>query len=78
MMPLELFTTRSCPYCAELRERLDLEGFDYVEYDVEADAQARARLNELVGVNALVPVLVEEGRVTQIGVAGRGCYVNGA
>ncbi len=74
-MALELFATRTCPYCGELRERLDLDGADYVEYDVESDAVARARLTRFVGPNPLVPVLVEGGRVKQIGVSGRGCYV---
>ena len=48
-MALELFATTTCPYCSELREQLDADGLDYVEYDVEADAAARARLNALVG-----------------------------
>jgi mycoredoxin len=72
---LELFATKTCPYCTEVRERLDWDEREYVELDVEADGAARGRLTELVGVNAMVPVLVEDGRVTQVGVAGRGCYV---
>lgn len=75
-MPLELFATRTCPYCAEVREQLDLDGLEYIEHDVEADGAARARLMELVGRNAVVPVLAEEGRVIQVGLAGRGCYVS--
>jgi glutaredoxin len=74
-MALELFATKTCPYCSEVRERLDVDGLEYVEYDVDADRMARARLSELVGANAMVPVLVEDGRVTQIGAGGRGCYV---
>jgi mycoredoxin len=72
---LELFTTKTCPYCAEVREQLDWDEREYVERDVESDVAARVRLSQLVGVNAMVPVLVEDGRVTQVGVAGRGCYV---
>ncbi len=74
-MVLEVYATRTCPHCAELRDRLEFDGVEYVEYDVETDADARARLIRFVGSNALVPVLVEGGRVVQIGVAGRGCYV---
>ena len=74
-MPLELFATSTCPFCSEVREQLDLDGTEYVEYDVDADSVARARLSELVGPNAMVPVLVEAGRVAQVGVGGRGCYV---
>ncbi|GAC1451985.1 MAG: hypothetical protein PVSMB8_11260 [Vulcanimicrobiaceae bacterium] len=75
-MQLELFATKTCPYCSEVREQLELDGLEFIEYDVEMDGAARARLARLVGANAMVPVLVEEGRVTQVGVAGRGCYVS--
>jgi mycoredoxin len=72
---VELFATRSCPFCAEVRDRLEWDGVAYVEYDVEADAEARKRLGALAGPNPLVPVLVEDGNVTQIGAAGRGCSI---
>lgn len=58
-----------------MREQLEWDALDFVEYDVEVDDAARVRLQELVGTNPMVPVLVEEGRVSQVGVAGRGCYV---
>jgi glutaredoxin len=74
-MALELFATKTCPYCSEVRERLALDGLEYVEHDVEVDAGARARLAKLLGSDVMVPVLVDGGRITQIGVAGRGCYV---
>jgi mycoredoxin len=74
-MPLELFVTKSCPYCAQVREQLDWDGREYLEYDIEIDDAARARLMELVGVGAMVPVLVEDERVVQVGVSGHGCYV---
>jgi mycoredoxin len=74
-MPLELFVTKSCPYCAQVREQLDLDGREYLEYDVEIDDAARERLTSLDGVGAMVPVLVDDGRVVQVGVSGRGCYV---
>ena len=74
-MRLELYASRSCPYCAQLRERLDWDGLGYIEYDIDADSGARARLTALVGSNPMVPVLVEDGRVRQVGVEGRGCYV---
>jgi glutaredoxin len=75
-MRVELFATKTCPYCAEVREHLELDGIEYDEYDVDADHVARMRLIELVGKNPMVPVVVEDGRVAQIGAAGRGCYVS--
>jgi mycoredoxin len=74
-MALELYATRSCSFCAELREQLAWDGRAFVEYDVEADDAARARLAELVGASTVVPVLVEDGRVAQVGWQGRGCHL---
>lgn len=73
---LELYGTTTCPYTAELREDLDLRGREYVEYDVERDAGAMRRMSALCdGGAAAVPVLVEDGRVVQVGYGGRSCYV---
>jgi len=74
-MPLELYSLRSCPHCADLRDELEFQGQPFVEYDVEADAEARRRLAGFVGESAMVPVLVEDGRVKAVGYGGRGCYV---
>jgi glutaredoxin 3 len=72
---LELYGTRSCPYTAELRAELDWQGRPFTEFDIEADAQARARMRALTPGAAAVPVLVENGRVVQVGYQGRSCYV---
>jgi len=72
---IELFGASGCPYTSELREHLLWTGIDFVEYDVEADAGARARLLTLVGTRMAVPVLVEDGRVKEIGWRGRSCAV---
>ena len=71
---VELFGASGCPYTGDLREHLIWNGVAFVEYDVEADADARARLLALTG-QAAVPVLVEDGRVTGIGWRGRSCFV---
>jgi glutaredoxin 3 len=75
-MNVELYVSRACGYCAQLRERLEWDGVAFVEYDVDADANARARLTALLGASAMVPALVEDGRVAELGVGGRGCYVS--
>ncbi len=72
---LELFSSAACPFCAELRERLEWDGAEYLEYDVDADDRARARLAGLVGPQTMVPVLVEDGQVKEVGWHGRGCAV---
>ncbi|HTU81246.1 MAG TPA: glutaredoxin domain-containing protein [Candidatus Acidoferrales bacterium] len=72
---LELYGTKTCPHTAELRARLVWDGCDFVEHDVEADAPARRRLRELLDGPVTVPVLVEDGRVSEVGWQGRTCYV---
>ena len=75
MAKLELFGSSSCPYTRELREWLEWKDCEFVEYDVEADGEARARMLALSGGQRTVPLLVEDGNVTQIGWKGRGCVV---
>jgi mycoredoxin len=73
---LELYGTSTCPYTAELREDLEFRGRDFVEYDVENDGDAMRRMSALCGSRAAaVPLLVEDGRVVQVGYGGRSCYV---
>jgi glutaredoxin 3 len=73
---LELYGTTTCPYTAELREDLEFRGREFVEYDVESDGDAMRRMSALCGSGAAaVPVLVEDGRVVQVGYGGRSCYV---
>lgn len=75
MPRFELFGTARCPYTLEMREWLEFQGSDFVEYDVESDQSARDRMRSLVGQQRTVPVLVDEGKVIQIGWQGRGCMV---
>lgn len=73
--PIELYTTAGCSYSEAVREDLEWRGVDFVEYDVEKDAEARQRMLDLTGGTRTVPVIVEEGKPPQIGWMGRGCTV---
>jgi glutaredoxin 3 len=73
--PIELYTTAGCPFSEAAREDLEWRGVDFVEYDVEKDAEARERMLGLTGGMRTVPVIVEEGKQPQIGWLGRGCSV---
>jgi glutaredoxin 3 len=75
MPQLELFGAASCPFTQEMRDWLDFKRRECVEYDVEADAAALARMQALTGGQRTVPVLVADGKVVQIGWQGRGCVV---
>jgi hypothetical protein len=74
---LELFGSASCPYTALLREELQWRNERFVEYDVDADAQALTRMLQMTGGDRTIPVLSEGGLVVQVGYEGRGCYANG-
>lgn len=75
MATVELFGTASCPFTEELRDWLEWKRRDFIEHDVEADAEALKRMLTLTGGERTVPVLAEDGKVVQIGWQGRGCVV---
>ena len=75
MARLELYGTAGCPYTQELRESLEWNRRDFLEYDVEADLEARKRLRSFDSSLSTVPVLVEDGKIIQVGWQGRGCVV---
>jgi glutaredoxin 3 len=72
---VELYVTAGCPYSAAAREDLEWRGVDFVEYDVEQDREAYARMLELTGGNRTVPVISEKGKPVRVGWMGQGCFV---
>ncbi len=76
MAKLELFGTARCPHTGEMRDWLEWKRSEFVEYDVEADPVARGRMREISGGQLTVPILVEDGKVVQVGWQGRGCIVD--
>jgi glutaredoxin 3 len=75
MAQFELYGSSGCPYTAEMREWLEWRRVDFVEYDVDADPSARERLRSLSDGQRTVPVLLEAGKVVQVGWQGRGCVI---
>ncbi len=76
MPKIELYGTKSCPYTSEMRESLEWSGKEFTEFDVELDTEARSRMQSLASPPYTVPILVEDGKVKQIGWQGRGCIVS--
>lgn len=74
---LELYGSASCPYTAQLREDLEWRHEAFVEYDVDADVDALARMLRLTHGDRTIPVLTDGERVVQVGYEGRGCYASG-
>jgi glutaredoxin len=73
---LELFGTARCPHTGQIRDWLEWKRSEFVEYDVEADPAARARLREIARGQRTVPILVEDGKVIQVGWQGHGCIID--
>jgi glutaredoxin len=72
---LELYGTARCPHTGEMREWLEWKRSEFVEYDVEADSVARGRMREIARGERTVPILVEDGKVVQVGWQGHGCMI---
>ena len=75
MATLELFGTKHCPYTQELREWLEWQRRDFVEYDIDINPDARRRFNQFSGGQRAVPLLIEDEKVVQVGWQGRTCMV---
>ncbi|MGA9543808.1 MAG: glutaredoxin domain-containing protein [Candidatus Sulfotelmatobacter sp.] len=73
---LELYGTARCPHTSEMREWLEWKRSEFVEYDVEADLVARGRMRDIARGQRTVPVLVEDGKVVQVGWQGHGCIID--
>ena len=76
MAQFELFGSAACPYTTEMREWLEWKRSEFVEYDVESDPVARRRMREITRGQRTVPILVEDGKVVQVGWQGHGCIVD--
>jgi glutaredoxin len=72
---LELYGTARCPHTQEMREWLEWQRKDFVEYDVDKDTTARHRLHALSCGQRSVPVLVEDDKIIRIGWEGRTCVI---
>jgi len=75
MAKIELYGAVRCPHTQEVREWLEQTGREFEEYDVEADPEARRRMQEISGGIRNIPVLIEDGKVIQVGWRGQSCVV---
>lgn len=53
-----MYSTTWCGYCQRLKAQLGRAGIEWAEVDIEADAEAAARVKEINGGNETVPTLV--------------------
>lgn len=75
MTRLEVYGAGHCRYTADLLEDLEWRGEEFCYFDVDEDRSALARMLRLTGNRRTIPVLVESGRVREIGYRGRSCSI---
>ncbi len=64
MAPVLLYVIAGCPHCDALRAALAARGATVEEIDVGVRKQAIPELLKLTGGRRVVPVVIEEGRVS--------------
>ena len=55
MPQIEIYTTRSCPYCHSAKALLNRKGVAFTEIDVTIDRDKRRRMTERAGGRYTVP-----------------------
>lgn len=61
MARIEVYTTKSCPFCVRVKRLLDARGIAYEEIDVGADLGLREQMVERSGGRRTVPQVFLDG-----------------
>jgi glutaredoxin 3 len=64
MNQVTIYTKVGCPYCAAAKKHFDDQGVPFEEIDVHATPGAIDKAKELSQGKNIVPIVVEDGRVT--------------
>jgi glutaredoxin 3 len=62
MANIEIYTTKTCPYCVKAKALLDRKGAKYKEIDVSGDDEARIKLVEKSNGLKTVPQIFIDGK----------------
>ncbi|UCE24064.1 MAG: glutaredoxin family protein [Candidatus Zixiibacteriota bacterium] len=64
MSDITIYIKQDCPYCAAAKQHYTDQGKDFEEVDINATPGAKDKVLELTGGQRIVPVIVEDGKVT--------------
>jgi glutaredoxin 3 len=64
---VEMYVSRTCPYCTQAREHFDARGYPYEVYDAQNDRAHRAAMFGYTGGDPTVPAIVVDGAFVQSG-----------
>jgi len=62
-MTVEVYTTKTCPYCFAAKDLLQQKGISYKEYDVSYDISLRANLMEKTGRRTVPQIFIDQEHV---------------
>jgi glutaredoxin 3 len=69
---LTIYTKPGCPYCEKAREFYTANGVSFEDKNAQDNLDYRKEMLKLTDGDPTVPVIVENGRLKQIGWEGRG------
>ena len=64
MSDVTIYTKDGCPYCAAAKKHYTDEGVAFKEINIHQHPEAKAKILELTEGKSIVPVIVEDGKVT--------------
>ncbi len=62
MPKVEIYTWSRCPFCIRAKALLDRKGVDYVEYTIDGDSEARAKMSQRANGRTSVPQIFIDDR----------------
>jgi glutaredoxin 3 len=71
-MGVTIYTKPGCPYCAKAREFYTEQGITFEDKNAQDDLNFRKEMLAFSNGDPTVPVIVEDGKLKQIGWEGRG------
>jgi glutaredoxin 3 len=72
MSNVVMYTKPGCPYCAKAKDWYNAEGIAFTEKNAQDNREYRKEMFAFSDNNPTVPVIVEDGKLKQIGWEGRG------
>lgn len=71
-MQVTIYTKPGCPYCEKAREYYTSQGIAFEDLNAQDNLSYRADMLSITNGDPTVPVIVEDGRLKEIGWEGRG------
>jgi glutaredoxin 3 len=71
-MSLVIYTKPGCPYCQKARDHYTEKGVPFDDRNAQDNLAYRREMLRFSGGDPTVPVIVQDGRLVQVGWEGRG------